>query len=77
MLSYLSEKDLTSVTGWPGLVTYKTLWPPATSNCGSLRPQICSPVTQECCALQPQQTMAASGGKFPYVIMEVVTKDLT
>ena len=77
MLSYLSVKDLTSVTGWPGLVTYKTLLPPATTNCGSLRPRIGSPVTQECCALQPQQTMATSGGKFPYVIMEMVTKDLT
>ena len=51
-------------------------WLSATSNCGGLRPRMASPVTQECCGLWPQQTVAASGGKIPYVFKEMVTKTL-
>ena len=54
--------------------THKSLCPSATSNCGGLRPRIDSPVIQECCGLRPQQTVAASGGKIPYVFREMVTK---
>ena len=31
-------------------------------------------MTQECCGLRPQQTVAASGGKIPYVLKGIVTK---
>ena len=34
-------------------------------------------MTQECFGLRPQQTVAASGGKSPYMFREVVTKNLT
>ena len=55
-------------------MTYRSLWPPATCNCGGLRPRIVYSETQECCGLWPQRTVAASGGKIPYVIKEMVTK---
>ena len=55
-------------------MTYRSLWPPATSNCGGLRPRIVYSETQECCGLWSQRTVAASGGKIPYVIKEMVTK---
>ena len=62
----------TCVTRCPDL-THKSLWPLATSNCGGLRPRIGSPMSQECCGLRPQQTVAASGGKIPYVLKGIVT----
>ena len=31
-------------------------------------------MTQECCGLRSQQTVAASGGKIPYVLKGIVTK---
>ena len=55
-------------------MTDKTLWPLATSICGGLRPPIVYSETQECCGLWPQGNVAASGGKIPYVIKEMVTK---
>ena len=58
----------------PGLLTHKSLWPSVTSNCGGLRPRTGTPVTQKYCGLRPQQTVAVSGGKIPYVFREVVTK---
>ena len=58
----------------PGQMTPKSLCPSATSNCGGLRPWIGFPVIQKCCALWPQQTVAASGGKIPYVFQEMVTQ---
>ena len=56
-------------------MTHKSLCPSATSNCGSLRSWIGFPVIQECCGLRPQQTVAASGGKIPYALKGIVTKD--
>ena len=58
--------------GWLRIVTDKSLWPWATSNYGDLRPRIGSLVTQECCGLRPQQTVAAYGCKIPYVFREMV-----
>ena len=58
--------------GWLRIVTDKSLWPWATSNYGDLRPRIGSLVTQECCGLRPQQTVAAYGFKIPYVFREMV-----
>ena len=31
-------------------------------------------MTQDCCGLRPQQIVAASGGKIPYALKEIVTK---
>ena len=58
---------------YQGFVYYSTLWYSAKSNCGGLWPRIGSFVTQECCCLWPQRTVATSGCKIPYVFWEMVT----
>ena len=52
------------------------MWPSVTNSYSGLRPRIGSSVTQECCGLWPQQTVAASVGKIPYVFKEMVTKSI-
>ena len=48
---------------------HKQLWRPTAANR--------LPMTQECCGLRPQQTVAASGSKIPYVLKGIVTKIIT
>ena len=69
---------MTSVTRCPvfsrdfWLINPCDLWPQATW--AAVGREYAPHVNQECCGLRPQQTVAASGGKIPYVFKGIVTK---